>query len=202
MHTRSKLLLAALTSALLLAALVSSASANRIAASETSFRVTFSPLSFIPSFGSTVRCPVTLAGSFHSRTITKTAGSLIGYINSATVGTCETGRARVNAETLPWHIQYASFNGTLPNITGIVQNLIRPSFEIQGEIFGIRVTCRYTTPSQSGTNNRETTRGTITSLVPGSESTSSETGGCPSGRQSGSGNVTTPGGAAITATLV
>ena len=202
MHTRSKLLLAALTSALLLAALVGSASANRLAQNEANFRVTYSPLSFIPSFGSTVRCPVTLEGSFHSRTITKTAGSLVGYVNRAIVGTCEAGRARVNSETLPWHIQYASFTGTLPNITAINQNLIRPSFEVQGEIFGLRVTCRYTTPSQAGVNNRETGRGVVTSQRPGTESTSSETEGCPSGRQSGTGNVTTPAGTAIVVTLV
>ena len=201
MHTRSKLLLAALSSALVLAALVSSASATRLAQNETGVRITYSPLSFVPSFGSTVRCPVTLEGSFHSRTITKTIGSLIGYINRVTVGTCEAGTARANTATLPWHIQYGGFAGSLPGIESIETDLIRPSFEIQGEIFGIRVTCRYTTALQRGINTREA-RGAITGQTPGNESTSSETGGCPSGRQSGNGRVSTTAGASVVVTLV
>jgi hypothetical protein len=202
MNVRSRLLLAVLASASLLAVLVGASAGNRLAMSETGFRVTFSPLSFIPSFGSTVRCPVTLHGSFHSRTVTKTNGALIGYVNAASVTTCEAGRLRFNAETLPWHIQYNSFGGTLPSVTSITISIIRPSFEVQGEIFGIRVTCRYTTTTQSYILAREATRGVITQFVPGSESTSSETGGCPSGRASAVGNALTPAGAAITLSLV
>jgi hypothetical protein len=190
MTTYGKLLIATLTSALLLAALVSSTSANRLSSNESGFRITYSPLSFTPSFGTAARCRVTLEGSLHSRTLSKVAGALIGFISRASVGPCESGTARVNTETLPWHMQYASFSGTLPNITSIAHNLLRPSFTVQGEIFGIRVNCRYTTPSQAGINNRETTRGVITSQTPGSENTTSETEGCPSGRQSGTGTVT------------
>lgn len=189
MRTRSKLLFAALTSALVLAAVVGSASANRLSQTEQGFRVTYSPLTFTPSFGTAARCRVTLEGTFHARTIVKTAGALIGFVTRASVGPCESGTARVNAESLPWHITYGGFEGTLPNITSISQNLIRPSFTIQGEIFGLRVNCRYTTPSQRGINTRES-RGAVTSQSPGSESTSSETEGCPSGRQGGTGTVT------------
>lgn len=201
MHTRSKFLLAALSSALLLAFAVNSASAARLGSNETAFRITYAPLSFVPSFGSTARCPVTLAGSFHSRTITKTAGSLIGYINSVTVGTCEAGNARVNAETLPWHIRYVGFEGALPNITTITQLLVSSSFEVRGEIFGIEVTCRYTPASELGVNTRES-RGVITGQTPGTESSRSETSGCPSGRLSGTGSVKTAGGANVIVTLV
>lgn len=200
MHRRSKLLLAALTAALLLAVTVGTASANRLAYSETGYRIAFAPLSFVPSFGSTVRCPVTLAGSLHSRTVTKTAGLLIGYVNSVTVGTCEAGAARANTETLPWHQQYSSFAGTLPNMTAVTYIIIIV-FEVQGEIFGLRVTCRYTGRGQAAISNRES-RGVITELRPGTESISSETGGCPAGRLSGTGRVTTTGGAAFTVTLV
>jgi hypothetical protein len=200
MHNRSRLLLAGLTAVLLLAVAVGSASANRLAYNETGYRIAFAPLSFVPSFGSTVRCPVTLGGSFHSRTVTKTSGSLIGYMNSATVGTCEAGRARANTETLPWHQQYSSFAGTLPNMTAITYIIIIV-FEVQGEIFGIRVTCRYTGRGAVAISNRES-RGVVTELRPGTESISSETGGCPSGRLSGTGRVSTTGGAAFTVTLV
>jgi hypothetical protein len=201
MHTHSNPLPTALTSALLLAAFVSSASAARLARSEGNARITYSPLSFVPSFGSTVRCPITLAGSYHSRTVTKTAGSLIGYVNAVTVGACESGRARANTESLPWHIQYSSFAGTLPNITSTTESIVRASFEIQGEVFGLRVTCRYTTPGIAAISTREA-RGVITEVRPGTESNSSETGGCPSARFSGTGTVSTPGGASIILSLV
>jgi hypothetical protein len=200
MHNRSKLMLAALASALLLAAFVGSASAAHLSQSETRFRVTYSPLSFVPSFGSTVRCPVTLEGSFTERTIPKTVAP-IGRVTSVTVGTCESGRARANTETLPWTIEYASFEGTLPNITAISQHLVRPSFEVDGEIFGIEVRCRYTTPSQLGINTREA-RGNVTSQRPGTESTTSETRNCPSGRQEGTGSVSTPTGVRILVSLI
>lgn len=202
MHTRSKLMLVALASALLLAAAVGSASATHLSQNEQNFKVTYSPLSFVTNIG-TVRCQVTMEGSFHSRTIAKVVGTLVGYTTRVSVGTCESGTARANTETLPWHIQYAGFEGTLPNITGIQQKLIRPSFEVAGEIFGITgKLCRYTTPAQLGTNSRETTRGIVTGQTPGTESTTSETEGCPSGRQSGTGRVSTPTGGSIIVTLI
>lgn len=202
MTTRSRSLLAAFISALLLATAVGAASANRLGLGEAGFRIVWSPMSSVPSFGSTVRCPVTLVGSFHSRTINKTTGSLIGYVNTVTVGTCEAGTARANIETLPWHLQYSGFAGTLPSIESITHVLIRSSFEIQGEIFGLRVKCRYTPASQPAITIRES-RGAVTGQrLDESVITSSETGGCPSGRLVGTGAVTTPGGARNTLTLI
>lgn len=201
MYTRSKLVLAALGSALLLAAFVGSASANRLSQNETGFRDIYTPLTFVPSFGTAARCPVTLEGTFHSRTITKTEGTLVGFVTRVSVGTCESGRARADTETLPWHIQYGGFTGTLPNITGITQYLIRPTFEIGGEIFGQPVTCRYTTPRQKGINTRET-RGVVTAQRPGEERTASETQFCPEGRQEGTARVTTASGGTFVVSLI
>jgi hypothetical protein len=200
MFMRFKLILIALGSALVLMALVGSATANRMAVSSSNIRVVYSPLSFVPSFGSTVRCLVTLEATLHSRTITKTVGSLIGYVTRVTVSGCEGGAARADTETLPWHYQYDGFAGSLPSFLSWLFNLFRPSWEVQGEIFGIRVNCRYTVPGELFTDNRES-RGVITSQAPGSESTSSETSGCPSGRLSGTGSVTTSAGASITLLL-
>lgn len=136
--------------ALLLGGLAGLASANKLSSTSTRFRTTYSPFTMIPSFGEIVRCPVTFEGSFHSATITKTAGSLIGYVTNVIVGSCVTGRAgeksasaRANTETLPWHRQYTSFTGTLPNIGSVISQVLRMSFEIQGGAFGLRVTCRY-----------------------------------------------------------
>ncbi|HEX7292593.1 MAG TPA: hypothetical protein VF250_15850 [Conexibacter sp.] len=73
-----------------------------------------------------VECIVTLEGSFHSRTIAKVRGALIGYLTNARVQhPCNGGEAwflngveRVG-NTLPWHIKYESFRGVLPNIRDI-----------------------------------------------------------------------------------
>lgn len=201
MHACVKLSFIALISSALLAVAVGSSSANRLGLNETGIRVTYSPLSFVPSFGTTARCNVTLSESYHSRTLTKTADSLIGYINAAAASSCTSGNVRMNVESLPWHLKYASFSGTLPSITAIDEYQGRISFEVHGEIFGIRVVCRYTTPVGSASKVRES-RGAITSQTPGNESISSETGGCPSLRLSGTGVVKTSAGATVTASLI
>lgn len=201
MHARSRLLFAGLLSTLLLAHAAGSASASRLSLSETGFKFMYSPISFVPSFGSSIKCPVTLEGSFHGRTASKTAGALAGFITRASLGTCEAGRARFNTETLPWHLQYGSFEGTLPNITGITEYVIRPSWEMDGEIFGLRVTCRYTAPRQGAVNHRES-RGVITEHRPLGEAVSSETSGCPTGRPTGTATVKTPTGGTISVSLI
>ena len=76
------------------------------------------------------------------------------------------------------------------------------SFEVNGEIFGLRVTCRYTIPSKAYVDNRETTRGTVTSESFGTESASSETEGCPSARLNGTASVTNSTGGPVVVTLV
>lgn len=144
MRAQFKLLVAALAAASFMAAFVGTASANRLAASESHVNINFPELTFAGSEGgSAVICPVTIAGSFHSRTISKVANSLIGYINRATVAeaSCRGGRARALTETLPWHVQYSSFSGTLPAITAVTLRLINASFQI--EVFG--VLCLYRT---------------------------------------------------------
>jgi len=200
MRTCSKLVITALVAALSLAAFVSSASARNLSQNEQRFRITYSPLSFVPSFGTTARCRVTLEGSLHTRSIAKVNESLIGYINSAVVGTCESGSARANTETLPWHITYNGFTGTLPNITGLIQNLHGSSFEVNGEIFGLRVRCRYNVAVKRGTET--VTRGVVSAQRPGTERDRSATEGCPEGLLEGTGTVSTPAGASISVTLI
>jgi len=129
---RSKLLFAGLSAALLLSMAVASASANKLSNSSRTFRIVWSSLELGSEIG-TVRCPVTLEGSFHSATISKVTNALIGYITRGTVVTasCTGGRATINQEALPWHIRYDSFRGTLPAITGITQTLIGSKFTVE-----------------------------------------------------------------------
>ena len=146
MRTSVKLLLSALAASLLLAAAVGTASASRISVSNQNIRVTWSRLTF--EGGAAIVCAVTIEGSFHTRTIEKVARSLIGAITKAIVNraSCtggtgstfngvETYNGRVPANTLPWHVTYESFRGTLPNITAV--NILLSRFRFGIEIPGI-----------------------------------------------------------------
>jgi hypothetical protein len=134
-----KLSLTAVVATLALGAFVSISSAARLSSTSQTFRATWVSRDYSGGFG-TVRCPLTLEGSFHSRSIVKTAGSLIGLITRAIhapASGCATGTASVLAATLPWHVQYASFTGTLPNITNVNTTIVGFSVEVCEPTFGI-----------------------------------------------------------------
>jgi hypothetical protein len=147
-----KLLLAAVGATVLLSALVGTASARNISITNQTIRAQFREVRFEAAFGNTV-CQVTLEGSLHARTIAKVANSLIGYITAARLGPCPVGTATILQETLPWHVQYVSFNGTLPNITALNTNVIGSSFRVR-ETFGVTCLARSTTTAPArGTYN-------------------------------------------------
>jgi hypothetical protein len=117
-----------------LAAAVSSATARRIEVSNQQFLQIWSQAVFEAEGFATMSCPLTLEGSFHSRTLSKVSGQLIGYVTRARVrgGATEcnnTGTATVLTETLPWHLRYDSFRGTLPGITGIRVQMVGAAFK-------------------------------------------------------------------------
>jgi len=118
-----KCALVALCSALVLSLAVGLASANHISISNQTFRMVWSPLTWAGTEVS-VRCPVTLEGSFTSRTLTKTVGAQVARITRADVGTCTGGTETFLTETLPWTLQYESFSGTLPLISRVTLGLI------------------------------------------------------------------------------
>jgi len=100
---------------------VSTATARNLSVSNQNFRWTFSDLE---ETAGELRndCHVTLEGSLHSRTIRKVQGTLIGYITSVKTGQCNLGTT-ILTETLPWHVSYLGFSGTLPEITLIILRL-------------------------------------------------------------------------------
>ena len=115
----------------LLALLATAAPARNFSTSNQQFRVAWNEIDF-GTETVTVTCRVTLEGSFHYRTIVKRERALIGYITAAAAARpCTNGEAwsangrethprlGVLANTLPWHLTYESFTGTLPNITDI-----------------------------------------------------------------------------------
>jgi hypothetical protein len=134
MRNTTKLVCAGLAAALLMSFAVGTASARRIRVSEQGFLARWNALSFIAA-GRTVACPVTLEGSFHSKTLSKVCGQLIGYVSTAQVPTndsvhCTGGTATALTEMLPWHIQYVSFAGVLPRITRIRIQLVGARFQV------------------------------------------------------------------------
>jgi len=138
-----KLILTALAASLLFAAAVSTASAARLSVSNQNIRGTWTSLEFVTPGVVTVRCKVTLEGSFHTRTIAKVERALIGAVTRAIVKqeTCTNGsgatfngveryNGTTSPNTLPWHLSYESFASTLPNIASVNVLLTRFRFGI------------------------------------------------------------------------
>lgn len=134
MRHRTRFAVGMVAAGFLLLALVGHASANRLSLSNQNIRWSFVEYSSTNA-GITISCELTLEGSFHSRTITKVRGALVGFINRASVRPgCrgEWGDMRFLTETLPWHTRYVGFAGTLPNITSITLDVIGYSWSYPG----------------------------------------------------------------------
>ena len=145
MPTRSKLALAALAAATLLGLALSSASAGNLSVSNRQFRAIWSPFRMFGEGGieAEVRCPVTIEGSFHSSTTHKVLAALVGYVSRAISGAgsaCAGGSATMLSETLPWHVTYQGFSGTLPRITRIRLFVRRVAFIVEP---GLSIRCLY-----------------------------------------------------------
>ena len=211
MHAASlrRYLTAATTAIVLLAAVVSTTSARSFSSSSQTLRATFTRVEVTNELGfGTVSCTVTAEGSFHSRTIAKTA-ELIGAITRVDIRRpCTGGEVIARTETLPWHLTYSSFIGNLPNITGLIVALSRYRFN-----FSIPGVCEgeygSATDVTRGTLSREA-GGAITTLTPSHDRSSlirTNSGICPSKEgmavTEGTGNVTVLNSAArITVTLI
>jgi hypothetical protein len=181
----------------LLGALVATTSAARLSSSSQTIRATFARINFAGGFGTT-ECPITLEGSFHSRTIVKTAGALAGYITRATLGRCLRGSGTILAATLPWHTRYQGFTGTLPNITKINATIAGAGWNIKEPVFAVE--CLAAGGILAVAFNREA-GGAVTTLEASGESPTS----CGiSGALSGSSNSLTVLGSTgrITVTLI
>jgi len=98
----------------------------------------------------TIECEVVIESSFHTRTFAKTANRLIGYVTGANIPRCARGGATIARETLPWHVTYREFSGTLPNITEIGRNLINATIIAREPTFGQTCTIR-STPANPAT---------------------------------------------------
>ena len=161
MPRRTKLAIGLLVATVVLAAMIGTASAQRFETSNVSIRATYPRLTFSSEAsggGVEVICPITLEGSFHSRTIVKTSELLAGYITRAALNrsACSfTGGAEsveILQGTLPWHIRYESFVGALPNITRLNFRTIGVSLRIGA--FGVSCLSK-STPAAPGRGSAE-----------------------------------------------
>ena len=170
----SRLLIAALAASALLGAAVGSASARNLSVNEQGFRISWAELNWTESvFRVGIHCPMTLEGTFHYRTMVKAIGSLIGYVTRAILdnAACRGGHFTVLTETLPWHVTYEGFTGTLPRITGLI--LLIAGMAMRMEVPAIGLSCL-----MRAANLRYTTTGTREAggafkaerVVPGRES--------------------------------
>jgi hypothetical protein len=156
----ARYLAATIAAAAAFGAFVSGASANRLSLSSRNIRTTFRSLEFASELGETTRCAVTMEGSFQSAVIAKTVGALVGYVTRAAVqhpctnGSVWARNGEANevlggrvAESLPWHIVYAAFEGTLPRITGLGFDLVGAGFLVRLPLFGML--CEYISGTES-----------------------------------------------------
>jgi hypothetical protein len=136
--------------------------------------------------GVTLRCPLTMEGSVHSRTLAKVGGSLIGYITRAAFAesSCSGSTWRVRTETLPWHVTYLGFTGTLPNITYVWVNT-RTGFDVTATFFGFPVRCSYRAGTAKGTFARESGGALTSAEVDASELPSDQGFPCGAGELAG-----------------
>ena len=201
MRLYTKLFVGTLAATALSASLVASASAGRIFLSNRNFRTVYAPLQFAAE-SQTISCNATMEGTFHSSTIVKVVGSLIGYVNRATVDTpnCSdnsggSARALIQQASLPWHIQYVGFIGTLPSVR-IRDQIINASFRVLGLPFGLvceyRVSAFYIIEGPAAGSNMNTGNAFARAEeLQGFASPSSFL--CPNGRFGGRGAITLSG---------
>jgi hypothetical protein len=224
MRNSTKVTLTALVAALAFACALGTASARNLSVSNQNFRIVWTPLTFTEGGIFNVRCNVTLEGSFHYRTIVKAPRALIGWVTRAIVSrpTCVTNAGfeaqaatwngtelilgAATANTLPWHVTYEGFNGTLPTITGIrvLLRSIRFTLEVPATgCLGI-----YGEPNANIMGTVNVSGGVATTITPGTETLPVNGGGrpeaCPArGGFTGNGTVTLLGNTTrITVTLI
>jgi hypothetical protein len=163
MRTHAKHVLAALVAALAFMIMTAGANARILEISNQGIRSVMENFTIVGG-GLIIRCPLTLEGSFHSRTLAKTQGLLVGFITRAAFQTpCEGTTIRALTETLPWHIQYRGFTGNLPIIQRVQFNIIGFAFLIN--LFGNSCLYRSTLEAPFSTAFVLEERGVIRRLV-------------------------------------
>lgn len=173
---KGTLLLTALCAALLIAVAAASASAGRLSMSNQNLRFTFTEFIMQTEGTTSDLCELTLEGSFHRRTFSKVLETLLGYITRATAGNCTLATTVLTA-TLPWHVRYGGFTGSLPNITSIT--LLVVGFSMNVGVFGFNCLTSEVVLLEA---RRNTSTGAISSVIAPAQPVATRSGGgfgCP-----------------------
>jgi len=139
----TKLVLATTGIVVALGLLASAASAGEFEFSEVRLRATWARMNFTGGFGA-VECEVVLEKELHTRGVPKVRESLIAFVRVANVIRCARGGATALRETLPWHVRYESFTGTLPAIRSVETRIVGFAFKIREPAFGVECLFRST----------------------------------------------------------
>ena len=147
-----------LSVAILLAIGAATATANRLSVSNRNIRAVWTPV----DMDNVIECNLTMEGTFHSATFSKTIGGQIGHITRSAVSNCSESFT-VLTEDLPWPILYQRFTGRLPRIASLGIAIV--SYSLNVGISGIQ--CLYrageVSPVQAIANINEAT-GQVTGL--------------------------------------
>jgi hypothetical protein len=151
-----------------LAVAVGPASAGRLSFSSTTFRLVWPEMRVTMPLSTTeltmqAICGVTLAGTFHARTLAKTAGQLVATLSPTTIipTPCRVGRGIYLLEN--WHLRYESFGGTLPSISSLTFSLTGLNAVWEEPLWGFR--CLYgATPESPARVVATVVRGAITGI--------------------------------------
>jgi hypothetical protein len=144
MRTSANLGLITLVAASFLYAAVSTASARNLSLSNQNIRATWRVLEYHFFDGGERRCPITLEGSFHARTVAKIARALIGSVTRVSIVSASCTGGTLVARDLPWHLTYEGFRGTLPRISAITTLIMR--FRVNADLGG---ECEYGTATDN-----------------------------------------------------
>jgi hypothetical protein len=166
MRARNTVLSVVLATAGALCLIAGVASANTLSLSNRQIRTTWARLEFIGEWEGGAQignyCAVTLEGSFHSSTLRKVAGALVGHLTRASVARCQLELITVSPLALPWHIRYQGFRGTLPTLTGLSIDVVGMSWDLNSG--GIRCLYRSTTARPAAASIL-VTRGVLSALT-------------------------------------
>lgn len=133
MKRHVQLALAGLAATLLLGLAANPTYAGRLSLTARTFKIAWPRLELTDET-STARaiCPVTLQGSFHSTTLRKTVGAVLGYATRHETGRCSVGEAELERGISGvWSIQYVGFTGTLPRISGFTVKIVEVHYSFR-----------------------------------------------------------------------
>jgi len=126
MKRHVQLALAGIAATLLLGLAANPTFAGRLSLTARTIKIVWPRLEFNDETGTArATCPVTLQGSFHSSTMRKTVGAVLGYVNGHETGRCSFGEAEFERGISGvWSIQYVGFTGTLPSLSGFTVKIV------------------------------------------------------------------------------